>query len=56
MPFAVNSNMQPRFSFSGPDTVPLAIKSPGRIRHPFDVWCATIWPSVQYISANEARL
>jgi hypothetical protein len=29
--------------------VPLAIKSPGAIGHPFDAWCATIWPNVQYI-------
>ena len=52
-PRQVSSSRQPRESFSGPDTVPLASKSPGRRLHPLLEWCVTSWATVQYIDSNE---
>ena len=51
-----NSSSDPRSSCVGPDTVPLASRSPGRRLQPVRVWCATIWSNVQYICLNSLRL
>ena len=52
----VSSSRQPRSRSEGPDTVPLAIRSPGRRLQPLLAWCATICSNVQYIRANSDSL
>ena len=47
---------QPAPSAPGPETVPLARRSPGRSGHPLLAWWATIWATVQYMPRNAARL
>src|SRR6185312_13798662 len=51
-PRRVISSRHPRSSFPCPDTVPLAMRSPGRRSQPLLVWCATICAMVQYMSLN----
>ena len=46
----------PRESGSGPETVPLASRSPGRRLQPLQVWCATICAIDQYSSLRFPRL
>ena len=55
-PRQVRSSMQPRLSLAGPLMVPLANRSPGRMLQPVDVWCASIWLMVQYMSAKVPML
>ena len=43
-------------SFSGPEMVPLASRSPGTRLQPLEVWCATSWATVQYMSRKLPRL
>lgn len=42
VPSLVNSNKQPSSAAVGPDNVPDAMRSPGRMGHPPAVWCASI--------------
>ena len=41
---------------SGPETVPLPRRSPGRRSQPLEVWCANICANVQYRSRRFPRL
>ena len=43
-----------RFDGVGPETVPLASRSPGRRLQPLLAWCVRSCASVQYMSANDA--
>ena len=45
----------PRVSFSGPEMVPEANRSPVRVEAPLTVRCASIWAGDQYISRYGGR-
>src|SRR5271165_2941588 len=54
-PPQLSSSRQPRWSRSGPLTVPDAYRSPVRVEAPFTVICASICAGVQYMVANGGR-
>ena len=56
VPPQVSSMKAPRVSFSGPEMVPEANRSPVRVEAPFTVRCASIWAGDQYISRYGGRL
>ena len=55
-PFQDSSMSEPRWSRSGPLTVPEANRSPVRSAAPLTVRCASCWAAVQYISPNGGQL
>ena len=48
-PPGVVSSRLPSPSSSGAEMVPVPSRSPGRRLQPLQVWCATIWATVQYM-------